>query len=1027
MKDEKINGTETSETKEEAGGGLGRREFLAISAAAVCSAGMPKKGIADEARLSPRDVLNPPLDMAAGREGKARVVHSVCLMCNGHCGVRGIVDGDRLASVSGNPFHPYNSQFQPLQYGTSVRKSLAAPSAVCGKCLETVNHTYNPYRIIGPLKRSGPRGSGQFESIEWDQLIREVAEGGKLFAALGEERNVPGLRAYDSDAPIDASDPELGPRRNALVFITGGLQAGRQQFIDRFVKSSFGSKNRIAHTDICGLGFRMGNYALSEGEQIEIKADPYNCKYMLVFGANIYEATQPGVNTYGAMVARRAGEGKLKFVVIDPRGTKALAHADEWLAVKPGQDGALAMAMIRWIIENRRFNEAYLSAPHAKAARALGYPCPSNATHLVICDPDRDDNGKFLRLSDFVPEMGEEGARQFIVWDAAAGKLVPFEQVSKALLDWEGEILAPSGKIIKVKTAFSLLRESAAEFSLDEYARLCGVERAKIEKVAGEFSAHGSNAAVTTDHGAGNYVNGTYAAYAIATLNVLVGSIDRKGGFMKGGGGAGDWDKGLYNLAYFKGIRSPRGVMISREKAVYEKSAEFRRKKESNGTGYPARRPWFGFTNGGLCVEAMSGIDEGYPYPCGVLVTYLFNPVYAIPGGYRYIETLTSAEKVPLFVSIDTAINESNLYADYIVPDLCYPEGHYGWLEAHAPVLKFTGLRTPMIEPLTGKTPDGRPFSTETFLIDLARRLNLPGFGRAAIPGADGFIHSLVRGEDFYLRAFANIVENANLPPAPPEEMRWVQANYPVARFRNILEPQEWNRLCYALARGGIFQTYEDAFDGEMFKFGLKRAALYNEQLALARNSLTGKRFSGSPKYAGAQDSSGKGIEDQDGDYPFNLVSYKTSLHTQSRSAWNDHALELYPENFVVMNRKDARNLKLKPSDAVHLVSRSNPEGISGKVQVSEAIRPGCIAVSFHYGHTQFGASPLQVRNGERAFLGGSQVVADGNLRPNARYGAGLNPNRLSRLDPNLGNTPLVDLTAGIPDFSNTRVRVVKA
>ncbi|GKT10239.1 hypothetical protein [Desulforhabdus sp. TSK] len=61
-----------------------------------------------------------------------------------------------------------------------------------------------------------------------------------------------------------------------------------------------------------------------------------------------------------------------------------------------------------------------------------------------------------------------------------------------------------------------------------------------------------------------------------------------------------------------------------------------------------------------------------------VKTAFRFNPVYNIPGGYLYIETLSSAEKMPLFVSNDTAGNESNLCRDYIVPDLCYPEGHYG-------------------------------------------------------------------------------------------------------------------------------------------------------------------------------------------------------------------------------------------------------------------------------------------------------------------------------------------------------------
>ena len=447
--------------------------------------------------------------------------------------------------------------------------------------------------------------------------------------------------------------------------------------------------------------------------------------------------SQPGVNTYGAIVAKRHGEGKLKFAVVDPRATKAAAHAEDWVPVKPGQDGALAMAMIRWIIDQKRFNATYLAAPNAEASKALGYPCPSNATHLVICDPEHPNNGKFLRLSDLDPESGEEGAKTFMVWDGQAGKPARFDRIAAAELDKVGEAVSTSGRKIPVKTAFQLLRESAAQHTLQEYSKRCGVPLPQIEMIAREFTSHGTRAAVTAYHGAGNYVNGTFAAYAVAVLNVLIGSVDRKGGYMKGGGGAGAWDKGDYDLADFPGIRKPKGVLISREKAVYEKTAEYKKKKESGGRGYPAKRPWFGFSAGGLCVEALSGIDEGYPYPCHVLMTYLFNPVYTIPGGNRYIETLKDPKKVPLFVSLDTAINESNLYADYIVPDLCYPEGHYGWLNPHAPVMKFSGLRTPMIEPLTGKTEDGRSFSTETFLIDLARQLQLPGFGEGAVKGAN--------------------------------------------------------------------------------------------------------------------------------------------------------------------------------------------------------------------------------------------------------------------------------------------------
>lgn len=224
----------------------------------------------------------------------------------------------------------------------------------------------------------------------------------------------------------------------------------------------------------------------------------------------------------------------------------------------------------------------------------------------------------------------------------------------------------------------------------------------------------------------------------------------------------------------------------------------------------------------------------------------------------------------------------------------------------------------------------------------------------------------------------------------------------------------------------GVFRKYDEGFDGDMFKYGLKHALIYNEALAGAKNSLTGQRFPGSPKYFPDLDSAGNSLQEQDKEYPFYVISYKTSLHTQSRSLWHASTMELYPENFILMNGDDAKRLKLKSGEEVRMFSRNNREGVKGKVQITQTVRPGCIAVSFHYGHTQFGGSELNVRNAEAVFLGGASVANGDRLIPDLRYRAGVNSNMLSRLDPNLSNTPLVDLVAGIPDFSNTRVKVVR-
>jgi tetrathionate reductase subunit A len=997
-----------------------RRGVLKIASLAAGLTALGVRGV-----NAARDFLNPrKLQQTAPnqQDPNVRVLHSVCLGCNTRCGNRAVVRNGVLEKMSGNPYHPYNSLGTPVPYETPVKETLEQASPLCGKGQSAPNYVYNPYRILKPLKRTGERGSGKFEPIAWEQLIHELSQGGRLFESLGEDREVKGLKHLNSDDPMVAEASELGPERNRFVFMTGRLQTGRKELIDRFVKSSMGSINRIGHTDICGLGFRMGNWALTDQKQVELKADPWSAEYILIFGANVYEALQPGINVYAAALAKRHSKGEVKFTIVDPRAQHASCHAEDWIPIKPGQDGAFAMGMVRWIIENKRYNEGFLSAPNATAAKKNGYGCHSNATFLIIADPNDARYGEFLRVKD-INEGAAKDAETCVAVSSASNKPEPANKIEVGVLEVDRIISVPGGKKIPVKSAFTMLQQSAQAHSLADYAEFAGVGSADIEKTAKDFTSHGTKAAVCQYHGAGNYAEGTYAAYAVAVLNALIGSVDRKGGYNKSGGAAASWKKGWYNLTGFKEKRKASGVPISREKRAYEETSEYRSRKAS-GTPYPPQRPWFPFSKGGLSTEAFSGMDERYPYGCGMLVTYFYNPVYSTPGGYRFVETLKDRSKIPLHVSVDVTVNESNIYADYIVPDVTYLEGHYGWLSPHAPSLRFTGIRTPIVEPLTGKTTDGRPFCLETFLIDLAIAADLPGFGDKAITGEDGQHHPLHRGEDFYLRGFANIARNANLPVASEGEVAWVEMNYPVAKFKDILPMDQWKQVCFLLARGGVFKPYEDVFDGENHKYGIKKVSIYNDKLARTVNSQTGTFFQGTPRYVPPKDSQGKVIADEDRDYPFTLVSHKMSLHTQSRTTCQKWVMEVFPTNFIFINRADAKQLGLASGDRVMLKSRSNPEGISGNVELTRLVREGCLAVSFHYGHTQMGARPLSIKNAENVFLGGNQVAKSDSMIADKALGTGLNPNMAARLDENLNNTPLVDLVGGFPDFSSTRVKI---
>ncbi len=964
----------------------------------------------DTAEAFRKPYLRPRAQRVPLLQESKRLVHTVCLACNARCGLRVWVCGEEIMQVEGNPYHPYNRAGRPIPYETPLKESLFETGGVCAKPLFDRDYLNNSYRLRMPLKRNGPRGSGKFVSISWEQLIREVAEGGKLFAHLGDERHYPGLKEVLSDEPLDSKAPELGPRRNQFVWITGRSQGGRKHFIKRFVQQAVGSINCIGHTDICGLGFRMGNFAFTDGKQVELKADLWEAKYILVFGANLYAALQPGPTTAGSVLAERAAAGEVKFVIIDPRAHEATAGAAEWVPIKPGKDGALALGLLRVLLEEGLFDQEFLAIPNFKAAKKKGRNVFTNATHLVIVAGERA--GSFLRVED-VPSLLGKAKDPVVV--AEDGRICSAEEVSSARLSWEREIGG-----FKVKTAFLLFKESVFEHSLSFYAGESGVPEETIRRLARKFARYAPKSAAFAYHGGGNYVGGAYASYAIALLNALVGNVNRKGGYLCAGGGAAKWQTGLYDLKNFSGALKPRGVKISREKAAYEESTEFRQK------GYPSKLPWFPFTKGGLSVSALAGIDQAYPYPIKVLFTYFYNPIYTIPGGHRFIETLKDPEKVPLHVSIDITVNETNIYADYIVPDVTYLEGHYGFLTPHAPAQKFTAVRTPVVEPKTERTKDGRPFCLETFLIDLAVYLGLPGFGPKAIPGRDRLL-PLLKAEDYYLRGIANLAQNAEVPTASEEERLFVERNYPVAAHRKLLTREEWQRVCTVLARGGIFYPNEKAFDTQgNLKKGIPKVCLWNEKLARSVNSLTGYRFWGTVRYEVAQDLAGRRIDELDGDYPLVLISHKTALHTQSRTICYRQALVYEREPRLLVNPEDAEALGLSDGDLVRLSSRSFPEGVKVRIKVSPLVRPGCVAYPFHYGHTQHGASALEVPRGEKAFFGGQELFSGARLRPDPSRRKGINPNLLGRLDETLFDLPLVDPLGGIPDFSSTRVKIEK-
>lgn len=153
---------------------------------------------------------------------------------------------------------------------------------------------------------------------------------------------------------------------------------------------------------------------------------------------------------------------------------------------------------------------------------------------------------------------------------------------------------------------------------------------------------------------------------------------------------------------------------------------------------------------------------------------------------------------------IDPFINESSAFADYIVPDTVLYET-WGATGPWAGYLtKVNSVRWPVVEPPQEKTPDGDPICMESFLIAVARRMGLPGFGDEAIPDADGNMHPLNHLEDWHLRVAANIAFDGDpVPDAPDEELALTGVERIGDKIKAVLKPEERRKVAYVLARGG--------------------------------------------------------------------------------------------------------------------------------------------------------------------------------------------------------------------------------
>lgn len=1052
-----------------------RRQFLAGGALlgggllvpAIASAGTEASGDAggDAVLLSDRP------DAPYTHANPENVIHSTCLQCNTGCGIKCKLQDGVLTKIDGNPYNPW-TLVPHLDESVGLEDAVAVDGAICPKGQAGLQTAYDPYRLRKVLKRAGKRGENKWVSIPFDQAVKEVCEGGKLFAQVpGEEdRQVQGLKdlialrdpqtskemaadvaailddkdqakkqrlvesfkhkhAAHLDKLIDPDHPDFGPKNNQIVMAFGRLKGGRSELYKRFA-AGLGSVNLHGHTTVCQGSLYFTCKAISEqydtatgkyggGKKFYWQADTENCRFILFVGANLFEANY-GPPNRSPRLTNNLVTGKVKVACADPRFSKLASKSWRWLPLKPGTDTPLAMAIIRWMLDNERFDRQFIACANKAAALAVGESSWPNATWLIEVKDGQP--GKFVRAKD----LGlAEGHELLVMVEGKPVAFDPNDPTNPVTGDLYVDTALPNGT--RVKTGLQLLKEECQQHTIEQWCAIADVKPEHVVDVARELTSHGKQATVDIHRGPAQHTNGFYNVLAWMTINMLLGNFDHKGGMCKASswdiGGKGDW----FHLNDQPGKTTAFGINSIRYGTDYEKTTLFK--------GYPAKRNWYPLSSD-IYEEIIPSIGDAYPYPIKALFLYMGAPTYSLPAGHTNIQILCDLERVPLFVANDILVGSTSMYADYIFPDTTYLE-RWEFPGSHPTMTWKVGpIRQPVIAPIPEVCTvfgQEQPICFETMMMGIAEHLNLPGFGDSGFGEGKHLRHM----DEFMLRCVGNIAfgdkpdASQNLPDADAREMElFLKARrhlpksvFDPDRWRQIVGEGLWPKVVYALNRGGRFEEYDRGYNGDMLAHPYAmQLSLYQEKTASKIYSGTGMHYPGLATWMPIRDYHGNEPTEYRKGYDLAMITNRTIVHTKSRTVANPWLSALMPENAVQVHPTDASRMGLSHGQEVKVVSATNTAGewplgngktkpMIGKVQLTQQVRPGVISFSLGFGHWATGASDMQI---------------DGHiLKGEPRRAKGIHANAAMWVDPALKNTCMIDPVGGSVSFYDTHVRLV--
>jgi anaerobic selenocysteine-containing dehydrogenase len=563
-------------------------------------------------------------------------IHTYCAMCASRCGVLATVEDGRLTKVTVDPEHPN---------GGICVKGTAAPEIVA-----------SPDRLQYPLRRTRPKGDSDpgWVRTTWDEALALVAS-----------------RLLDIKA-------RYGPE--AVVFSratpAGSPSVDFVDWLDRLA-NAFGSPNIMTTTHICTWNTVWGaKYTYG----VPAPAPDYEqTRCILLWGVNP-RATVPAT----AQRINRARGGGARLIVIDPRRHSLAEQADCWLRVRPGSDGALALAMIHVLLEEDLYDAAFVRAW-------------TNGPFLV-----REDTQQLLTARDLAPSGPPE---TFVVWDERSAGPVGYHPTAGYAQDGVEPALTGSytltladGQAVVCRPALALLQALAAQYAPEQSEAITWVPAGEVRRAVRLFasekpSCYGSWVGLEQHSNAGQTNRAVCCFYA------LTGQFDAPG-----------------SNVLFAG--TPTNPVAGRELLPREKAA-LRLGLAEHPLGPPADP---GIVQAAAVYRA---ILTGQPYPVKAMVLFGSDPLLAHGDP---LQGKAALEALDFYVHVDMVANPSAAFADLLLPACtCWeaealrpsflpPAPSAGGATDIAPWFQ---LRQAVVPPVAESRPDLE------ILFDLAKRLGL--------------------------------------------------------------------------------------------------------------------------------------------------------------------------------------------------------------------------------------------------------------------------------------------------------------